>query len=73
MGNVRRDVTVRMVPLRSPEASEARVGGSVAERIALVATLSEQSWASTRRPLPTYTRATMPVKLVPLRSPTGPS
>jgi hypothetical protein len=54
-------MTVRVVPLRSPEAGEARVGGTAAERLELVARLSESSWALTRRPLPSYSRATMPI------------
>ena len=69
----RRDMTVRLVPLDSREAGDARVGGTAAERILLVATLSEMLWAHTRRPLPTYTRATMPVAFTPLRSPPGSS
>jgi hypothetical protein len=56
-------MTVRIVSLHSPEASDSRVGGTVAERVALVASLSEQLWKLTRRPLPVYTRATMPIVL----------
>jgi len=59
-------MTVRVVPLDSPEAGEARVGGTAAERLALVARLSESSWALTHRPLPSYTRATMPIVISPL-------
>ncbi len=54
-------MTARIVPLNSREAGEARVAGTIAERIALVAELSEMMWARTGRPLPSYTRATMPV------------
>ena len=61
-------MTVRVVPLRSREAGEARVGGTVAERIALVAELSKMLWTRTGNPLPSYTRATMPVAIVPLRA-----
>ena len=66
MATARGDMTVRVVPLNSREAADARVGGSVAERMALVARLSETQWALTRRPLPVYTRATMAVVAVPL-------
>jgi len=59
-------MTVRVVPLHSREAGEARVAGTASERVALVARLSESAWALTRRPLPTYTRATMPVVLTSL-------
>lgn len=67
----RRDMTVRIVPLRSREASESRVGGTAVDRLNLVAVLSKTLWARTRRPLPAYTRATMPVVFIPLHSPSG--
>jgi len=63
----RRDMTGRVVSLQSPEASDARVPGTVAERLHLVKELSEMLWARTRRPLPAYTRATMPVVITSLR------
>lgn len=61
-------MTARVVPLDSAEAAEARVGGTVAERVALVAELSRLLWARTGRPLPTYSRATMPIVLTTLRA-----
>lgn len=67
MPKARREMSVRIVPLQSPEAGDARVGGTVAQRVALVATLSFVHWTRTRRPLPGYTRATMPIVLLPLR------
>ncbi len=54
-------MTARVVPLRSREAAESRVGGTIAERLALVIALSESSWSRTGRPRPRYTRATMPI------------
>ncbi len=66
MATDRRNMTVRLVSLASPEAGESRVNGSTAERLALVGTLSESHWALSRRPLPAYTRATMPVVLTSL-------
>ncbi len=60
-------MTVRLVPLDSREAGEARVGGSIAERVALVARLSDMLWTQTGRPLPNYTRATMPIAMTTLR------
>ena len=57
----RSQMTVRIVPLNSREASEARMGGTVTERLAVVAELTELGWALAKLPLPTYTRATMPV------------
>ena len=59
-------MTVRVVPLASPEAGDARMGGTVAERVAAVAVLTELAWTTAKRPLPTYTRATMPVVLTTL-------
>ena len=61
-------MTVRVVPLRSREASDARVGGSVAERVSLVGQLSEMLWTQTGRPRPRYTRTSMPVVLTSLGS-----
>ena len=56
-------MTARIVPLRSDEASDARVEGTPAERLALLAQLSRRMWALTGQPAPSYTRATMPVKV----------
>jgi hypothetical protein len=56
-------MTARVVPLRSDEASDSRVEGTPAERLAVLAELSRRMWALTQRPLPSYTRSTMPVKL----------
>jgi hypothetical protein len=68
----RSKMTVRVVPRGSAESGEARVEGTVAERLELVARLSEDSWARTRRSLPTYTRATMPVVITPLGARSSP-
>jgi hypothetical protein len=59
-------MTARVVPLASDEAGDARVGGTVAERLALLAELSRQMWALTKRPIPSYTRKTMPVRVTTL-------
>lgn len=61
MSKDRSQMTVRVVPLGSREANEARMDGTVAERLAVVAELTELGWALAKLPLPTYTRATMPV------------
>ena len=61
-------MTVRLVPLRSAEGADSRVVGTAAERVALVGRLSEDAWKRTGRPLPTYTRATIPVKMTALRA-----
>ena len=59
-------MTARLVPLSSDAAGDARVGGSAAERLALVAELSLRAWQLTKQPLRIYTRRTMPVKLTAL-------
>jgi hypothetical protein len=66
MGKPRRHAVVRVVPLESREAAEATVRGTMAERLALVARLSETSWSLTGLPLPTYTRAATPVVVTAL-------
>jgi hypothetical protein len=62
----RRRMTARIVPLASNEANDARVGGTVDERLALLAELSRRAWASTGKPIPSYTRKTMPVRITTL-------
>jgi hypothetical protein len=61
-------MTIRFVSLRSAERGDSRVAGTIGERVALVGILSADSWARTHRPLPTYTRATMPIVVKPLRA-----
>lgn len=60
-------MTVRIVPLRSEEAGDGRVGGSPDECLAVLAELSRRMWELTGHPLPTYTRQTIPMKLTTLR------
>jgi len=63
MAQLRPDMTARVVALHSRQAGGALVGGTVASRLILVAQLSETAWSLTGRPLPVYTRSTMPVVL----------
>ncbi len=46
----------------SPEARDARLGSTSAERLAMVFELSMLAWAASGRPFPQYDRATMPVR-----------
>jgi hypothetical protein len=62
----RTSMTARIVPLASDEASDARVGGTSGERLALLRELSQRMWVLTRRPVPAYGRSTIPVKLTTL-------
>lgn len=59
-------MTVRIVSLRDDAAGDGRVGGTVEERLALVGELSRRSWKLTGLPLPSYDRASMPVRLTRL-------
>ncbi len=59
-------MTVRIVPLAGKEASDGRVGGTIDERLSLLAELSRRAWASTGKPVPSYTRKTMPVRVTTL-------
>ena len=58
----RKPMTFRRVPLRSNAAGDARVSGSVDERLALVRELSLSAWRGTGRTLPAYDRATLPFR-----------
>lgn len=58
-------MTVRIVPLRSAEASEPPAPAAVAERLALVDALSEALWRQSGRALPSAARAQMPGTLRP--------
>ena len=59
-------MTARVVALRSDEASDARVPGTPSERLELLRDLSRRMWALTKRPLPSYSRSSIPVKLTSL-------
>lgn len=59
-------MTARIVPLGSAEAGDARVGGTINERLALVTELSRRAWELTGKPFPSYTRATMPIRVTTL-------
>ena len=62
----RERMTARVVPLGSAEAGDARVGGTIDERLALVTAPSRHAWEVSGRSLPSYTRATMPVRVTTL-------
>ena len=64
-------MTVRIVPLSSGEASDARMGGTVDERVAAVALLTAEAWRLAGLPLPSYTRDTMPVVVSTLKDHVG--
>lgn len=63
----RSKMTARVVPLWSREAGDARMGGTVDERLAAVAELTAEAWRLSGRPLPSYTRDTMPVAVTTLK------
>jgi hypothetical protein len=59
-------MTVRIVPLSSDAAGDPRMGGTVDERVAAVAELTDQAWILAGPAFPSYTRATMPVAITTL-------
>lgn len=59
-------MTVRVVSLKSAEAGDPRMGGTLDERVAAVAALTAEAWRLAGRPFPTYTRSTMPVAMATL-------
>lgn len=62
----RRNMTVRVVDLKSDEASDGRVAGTPAQLLSLARELSQRMWLLTGQPLPTYSRNTIPLKLTTL-------
>lgn len=62
----RRNMTVRVVALKSDEAGDGRVGGTPAQRLLLVADLSERMWSLTGQPVPKYSRGAIPLRLTTL-------
>jgi hypothetical protein len=62
----RSHMTARVVPLGSAEAGDARMGGTPEQRLHAVAALTAEAWRLAGRPLPSYTRATMPVVVATL-------
>jgi hypothetical protein len=54
-------MTARVVPLTSAEAGDPRMGGTLEQRLDAVAALTAEAWRVSGRPLPQYTRATMPI------------
>jgi hypothetical protein len=55
---------VRLVRLGEEERVDARDASSVDERIALVDVLTREQWAFAGLPVPTYTRAEMPGRII---------
>jgi hypothetical protein len=64
-------MTARVVPLSSPDAGDPRMGGTLEERVAAVASLTAEAWRLSGRPLPIYARATMPIVVATLKDHPG--
>lgn len=64
-------MTARIVSLTSPEADDSRMAGTPEQRLAAVTALTAEAWRLAGRPLPTYTRATMPIRLATLKDHPG--
>jgi hypothetical protein len=56
-------MSLRWSPLGAEDLAADAIFG--ADAVTLVTELTEQSWALSRRPLPSYTRAAIPVRFVP--------
>ncbi|HET7602414.1 MAG TPA: hypothetical protein VFK36_05310 [Gemmatimonadales bacterium] len=67
-----RKITVRVVPLGSPEAGDSHLGSTASERLGMLAELSRLAWAASGRPFPQYQRETMPIRRSTLRAQGGP-
>jgi hypothetical protein len=59
-------MTARVVLLDSDEAADARVAGSPSERLAILADLTRRMWELSKRPYPSYSRATIPARITTL-------
>ncbi len=66
MSRIDRVWSYRRVPLHSAEASDARLGSTVSERLDMLRALSLSAWAATGRPLPTYSRSEIPFRRLKL-------
>jgi len=60
-------MSVRIVPLGSAEAADPRMGGTSDERVQAAIELSLLGWELSGRPFPSYTRATMPIRITTLQ------
>jgi hypothetical protein len=67
----RSHMTARVVGLGDHEADDLGTGGTVAERVAAVAQLTELGWALAKLPLPEYNRRTMPMVVTTLTAHAG--
>ncbi|MEO6331289.1 MAG: hypothetical protein ABIV11_02540 [Gemmatimonadaceae bacterium] len=59
-------MTFRRSHLRSAEAADARVTGTIDDRLTLVHTLSLAAWANGGKDFPAYDRSRIPVRIVRL-------
>jgi hypothetical protein len=59
-------MTFRRVGLESADGADARLGSDVDQRLAMLAELSIAAWNSSGRPLPSYARRDIPIRLLRL-------
>ena len=60
----RRVTQARVVRLGEEPGDDLSATTTVEERLAMVSELSRRMWELTGRPLPTYTRATLPARVI---------
>jgi len=62
---VRKDWPIRVYKLGEEPPEDLSATTTAAERLAMMWPLALQAWAFTGKPLPTYTRAETPIRIVP--------
>lgn len=63
MTEPRPDITIKVVPMHSDAASDPRVGGTAEARLAMVTELTLLGWELSGKPMPTFARENMPMKV----------
>lgn len=64
MSHPRHDWPIRVFPLGGEPSDDLSATTTVVERLGLVAVLSERGWRLTGKPFPTYSRSTMPGRVI---------
>lgn len=67
MTHAPRVTSARVVPLGSAEAGQPPKPATPGEGVALVLELSALAWQRSGKPLPSYQRHEMPIRVIPLR------
>lgn len=60
----RRDWPIRIFPLGGEPSDDLSATTTAEERLGMVTVLSERGWRFTGKPIPTYSRSTMPGRVI---------